>query len=98
MGLLLETVAIANGLQAAFLQRTVFEQLILLFSLPLSWTLMSYILQETRFRSLNAPVVGKPSGPVLPIWRARLRYIFHGGEIIKEGYEKVIKTMSKHET
>ena len=97
MGLLIETVTIAKSLQAAFLQCTVFEQLILLFSLPVLWTLVSYVSQKTRFRSLNAPIVGEAPGLVLPIWRARLRYIFNGVEMIKEGYEKVIEAMSRYE-
>ena len=47
------------------------------------------MLQKFCFKGLNAPVVGKSSGLLFPVWRARLRYIFHGIEMIKEGYEKV---------
>ena len=74
---------------AAFVQMTLLRQVSFCLSLPLSWILASNMLQNFLFKGLNAPVVGKSPGLLLPMWRARLRYIFHGIEMIKEGYEKV---------
>lgn len=89
MGFLMETSSVAQSFVAAFVQMTLVLQVSFCLSLPLIWTLASYMLQKFCFKGLNAPVVGKSSGLLFPVWRARLRYIFHGIEMIKEGYEKV---------
>lgn len=68
---------------------TLLGQTLFYVSLPLIWTLISGLLRNLLFKGFNAPVVGKPPGLLVPVWRARLRYIFHGVEMIKEGYEKV---------
>lgn len=89
MGLLTEFLSVARPFEAALLQTTLLGQVLFCLSLLLIWTFVSKSLQKLFFRGLNAPIVGKSPGLLLPIWRARLRYIFHGIEIIKEGYEKV---------
>ena len=89
MGLLMETLSLARAFVAAFVRITLLRQVSFCLSLTLIWTLASNMLQKTLFKGLNAPVVGKSPGLLLPMWRARLRYIFHGIEMIKEGYEKV---------
>ena len=89
MGLLTEALSVARSLVAAFVQLTLLHQVSLCLCLPLIWTLASDVLQKFCSKGLNAPVVGKSPGLLFPMWRARLRYIFHGIEMIKEGYEKV---------
>ena len=89
MGLLMETLSVSRSFVAAFIQMTLLRQVCFCLSLTLAWTLASNMLQRCLFKGLNAPVVGKSPGLLLPMWRARLRYIFHGIEMIKEGYEKV---------
>ena len=89
MSLLAELLSVARSFDAALLQKMLPSQVLFYLSLPLIWTLLSNILRKLFFRGLNAPVVGKSPGLLLPVWRARLRYIFHGIEMIKEGYEKV---------
>ena len=90
MGLFMEMLSVAESFGAAFVQTTLLRQVSFCLSLPLIWTLVSNILRKFSFKGLNAPVVGKSPGLLLPMWRARLRYIFHGIEMIKEGYEKVV--------
>ena len=89
MGILLETLSIARSLWAAFVQTTFLRQVSFCLSPALVWVLLLNIVQKHFLKGLNAPVVGKSPGLLLPVWRARLRYIFHGIEMIKEGYEKV---------
>lgn len=90
MGLFTEALSVARSFETAFLQTTLLGQVSFCLSLPLIWNLFSNILRKLFHRGLNAPVVGKYPGLLLPVWRARLRYIFHGIEMIKEGYEKVV--------
>ena len=94
MGISVEILRVARSFEAAFLQTTLLGQIAFCLSLPLIWTLISQLLRKLFSRGLNPPVLGKPSGPLLPMWRARLRYIFHGIDMIKDGYEKVALAIS----
>ena len=85
----METLSVARSFLAAIVQMTLLRQVLCCLFLPLIWTLASNTLQTFRYTGLNAPVVGKSPGLLFPMWRARLRYILHGIEMIKEGYEKV---------
>lgn len=51
---------------------------------------MSYsIFQRSKTSTLSPRIVGKPVGIWFPIWRARLRYVSKGTELIQDGYKKV---------
>lgn len=89
MGLFTEALSVSRPFVTAFVQMTLLRQVSLCLCLPLIWTLVSDVLQKFSSKGLNAPVVGKSPGLLFPMWRARLRYIFHGIEMIKDGYEKV---------
>ena len=89
MGLLVEALSVARSFVTVLVQMTLLRQLSFCLSLPLIWTLASNMLQKINFKGLDAPVVGKSPGLLFSMWRARLRYIFHGIEMVKEGYEKV---------
>ncbi|KAL8920331.1 MAG: hypothetical protein Q9208_006302 [Pyrenodesmia sp. 3 TL-2023] len=65
------------------------QQAILVFavlSLYLCILLAKSLLKQGQH---DVPVVGKNASFVLPVWRARIRHISHGVEMIKNGYLKV---------
>lgn len=47
------------------------------------------IFQRRKIATLSLQIVGKPTGIWFPTWRARLRYISKGTEMIQDGYQKV---------
>ncbi|KAL8804039.1 MAG: hypothetical protein Q9182_002830 [Xanthomendoza sp. 2 TL-2023] len=93
MGLLVQSTSIASRLWLFFSQTSILEQVILIFALPLSWYLASSARSFINHDGQNAPVVGKGAAVLLPIWRARLRYITTGVDIIHQGYRKYTDTI-----
>ncbi|KAL8656994.1 MAG: hypothetical protein Q9226_002365 [Calogaya cf. arnoldii] len=93
MGLLLQSTTIASRLWLFFSQTSILEQVILVFALPLLWYLASSARSFINHEGQNVPVVGKGAAIVLPIWRARLRYISTGVDMIHQGYRKYTDTI-----
>lgn len=81
MGLFIDSLAIFSSFDLRV-------QLLSLVSLLLMG--MSYsIFQRGKIATLSPQIVGKPTGIWFPTWRARLRYISKGTELIQDGYQKV---------
>lgn len=89
MGLLVNSTSIARELWLLFSQTSILEQVILIFALPFLWYLASSAKSFINHDRQNVPVMGKGAAIILPIWRARLRYITQGVDMIHEGYRKV---------
>ncbi|CAO1598740.1 hypothetical protein XANCAGTX0491_002500 [Xanthoria calcicola] len=93
MGLLLQSTGIARELWLFFAQTSILEQVILIFALPSFWYLASTAKSFIKHDGQNVPVMGKDAAIILPIWRARLRYIAHGVDMIHKGYRKYTDTI-----
>ncbi|KAL8814994.1 MAG: hypothetical protein Q9223_005832 [Gallowayella weberi] len=93
MGLLVQSTSIASRLWLFFSQTSILEQLILIFALPLSWYLASSARSFIDQDGQKVPVVGNGAAILLPIWRARLRYITTGVDLIHQGYRKYTDTI-----
>ncbi len=89
MGLLVQSTGVARELWLFFAQTSILEQVILIFALPSFWYLASTAKSFIKHDGQNVPVMGKGAAIILPIWRARLRYITHGVDMIHKGYRKV---------
>lgn len=70
--------------QSSFLQ-----QAILVFAVPSLYLCISFAKSLLKQGQHDVPIAGKNASFVLPVWRARIRYITHGVEMIKNGYLKV---------
>lgn len=93
MGLLVEVMAVPLRLRATVSEAVLHQRLVLILALPLLITLFSPVIHRLLARNQDFPIVGKQSGLLLPMWRARVRYVFKGAEMIKEGYQKVVQTI-----
>ena len=89
MGVLLDFVNVLTTIGNRLSQFSVYGRLCLLLLLPSLLIVSWYAIQTSRITRSRAPIVGKPSGYLLPTWRARLRYVFDGVSMIGEGYQKV---------
>ena len=89
MDLLIRIVAVPFNIQAAVFEARFYPHLMLILALPLIWTSLLYIIKKMVAEDQPYPVVGKQPGLLLPMWRARFRYIFKGPEMIQEGYQRV---------
>ncbi|KAL8729321.1 MAG: hypothetical protein Q9166_004818 [cf. Caloplaca sp. 2 TL-2023] len=93
MGLLVESTTIAKELWLLFSRTSIIEQVILIFALPSLWYLASSAKGLLNHERQNVPVVGKGAAIVMPVWRARLRYITQGVDMIHKGYHKYTDTI-----
>lgn len=89
MGLLLDFVNVLTTTENRLAQFSVYGRLCLFSLLPSLLIVAWYAFQTSRTMRSRTPIVGKPSGFLLPTWRARLRYVFDGVSMIREGYQKV---------
>lgn len=81
MGLFIDSFSIVSSFSFSI-------QLLSLVSLLLMG--MSYsVFQRRKATTMSPRIVGKPEGIWFPTWRARLRYIVKGTEMIQDGYQKV---------
>lgn len=89
MGFLFETTMVAKNVWLWLSGSSIRDQIILICALPSLCILVSIFRCSRSLERQHFPVVGKGESIVLPTWRARLRYITQGVEMIKSGYLKV---------
>ena len=89
MGILLDATSAVNQLWLLLSKTSFVGQIILTCALPSLWVLVGMLRTFRNPENRHVPIVGKGTSIVLPIWRARIRYINQGVELIKNGYLKV---------
>lgn len=88
MGFLFETVIVAKDVWLWLSGSSIRDQIILICALPSLCILVSIFRSLSSLEHQHFPMVGKGKSILLPTWRARLRYITQGVELIKNGYLK----------
>lgn len=81
MGLFIDSLSIISSLDF----RIQLLSVVILLLMGMSYS----IFQRRKINTLSPQIVGKPTGIWFPTWRARLRYISKGTEMIQDGYQKV---------